>query len=246
MRAAALMSALAVAAVIPLLVARRQWAPLLGLCLVLIAGWIAHGYVHGDALGQKVASYAPTSKSRAGEAALSDPSYAATCIQRVKLETGRTITSEEARYSCNYRVQLSDYDGRMRLILYAVEHNVSRLFGSGLGSYLFADAGRSDAPVGRYDYPHNLVVEVFHISGLMGLGLLGITAVIGASIALRAFMVSDRPIAVVIAIPVFTLLASLVGGDLYDGRLLWLMPVVIGAFASCDERKPAAPCGTAG
>lgn len=266
MRAAALMTVVAFAAVAPLLLARRQWAPLLALCLVVGMGFGAHGYVYGDALREKVAAYAPprredgtaqlneapaanASLRREGARSLLNeaPGEAVRlCEKRIKDASGRELSVDERVYACDRHVVLTDTDDRIRLLLYAYESTTSRLLGSGIGTYELLEASRPSYPVRQYSYPHNVVAEVFHASGLVGVGLLGITAVISASIALRAFMLSDRPIAVVIAIPVFTMLASLVGGDLYDGRLLWLMPVVMGVFASCDERKPAAPCGTAG
>jgi hypothetical protein len=233
MRAAAVMSILAGCFALPMLMARRQWTAAATVCFVFCMGFGAHAGVHGHAIQQKLKAYAPIGPGITAATSETSPAERL-CAQRIESVTGRSLLPEDRHHACNNALLVTDTDARLRLLLHAYDSNRSRMLGSGLGAYEFIEASRPFYPVGRYSYPHNLAAEVFYGTGLAGIALVGLTMLVALAIALRTFMASRQPLAILIAVPVFTGLASLVGGDLYDARLLWLMPVALAALAA-DE-----------
>jgi O-antigen ligase len=117
--------------------------------------------------------------------------------------------------------------------------NPSPLFGAGLGRYEFIDAARPRSEAERYTYPHNILAEAYHATGLIGLGLIGLAMGTAIVLVLRACMARATPLAVLMAVPAFTAMAAMTGGNLYDARLLWIVPVAMAALARPNPMQEA-------
>lgn len=223
-----------------LLTAQRNYrAVLLGL-FILAAAYLAHGTINGRSAVDKWNAYSPTIVREDAPAAA--PVDVSACLGKsADLLDGRTPAPPELRYMCNRFFSIDDQDARIRLILHAIMSNPSPVFGAGFGRYTFIDAARPRSPADRYTYPHNIVAESYHAAGLIGLGLLGLSIAVAIVTALRASIATGLPIAVLMAIPAFTGMAALTGGNLYDARLLWLLPAIMAALASQPSISEGGP-----
>jgi hypothetical protein len=238
MRVAAVFYALAWLLTSLFLAAQRNYAAILIGVVVLVGAYVAHGALKGQHASDKWNAYSPTiTREDAPPAPTFDK---AACLGKsAKLLQGRNPDGQELRHMCNRFFTLDDQDGRMRLILHAAVSNPSPLFGAGLGRYEFIDAARPRSEADRYTYPHNILAEAYHATGLIGLGLIGFA--IGAAIvlALRACLARGTPLAVFMTVPAFTAMAAMTGGNLYDARLLWIVPVAMTALARPNPTQEA-------
>ena len=234
MRASTIMSIAAAIAVLPFLTARGQWRGAAVFCAVICVGLASYACLHGEAFRQKLDDYSPIG-SEASRSLLAPLGSLELCAMRIQEVSGHRPAHTDLGRACDKSVVFTDTDGRLRLLLHAWATNPSKVVGAGLGAYEFYEASRPFFAVGHYTYPHNLPAEIFFGGGVIGLGLFGLTLLVVLSICLRSVTMGSLPTPVLLAVVIFTGLVSLVGGDLYDARLLWVFPVVLAAFAARDS-----------
>lgn len=225
MRVAVLLYPAALGTALLLLAARRRLEVMFAILAITGAAYALHGLANAETAAAKFHSYAPT-VVRDDTPPPHEPDVAA-CLARAGALLDTVPSGSELRALCNRFFTLDDRDARIRLALHAIASNRSLLAGSGLGTYCFVDAARPDSPAGLYAYPHNILAEVFHATGLAGLALLSTSIMTALMLALRAAIEGHPAVAILTAIPVFAAAASLLGGDLYDARYLWIIPIVL-------------------
>jgi hypothetical protein len=231
MRVAAIFYVIAWLIACLLLTAQREYrAAVLGTFILALA-YLAHGTVNGTRAVDKWNAYSPTVVREDAPPAV--PIDVRACLDKsADLLEGHTPAARELRYMCNRFFSIDDQDARIRLILHAIASNPSPVFGAGFGRYAFIDAARPRSAADRYTYPHNILAETFHATGLIGLGLIGLSIAAAIVIALRACMASPTPVGVLMTIPAFTAMAAMTGGNLYDARFLWILPIAMAALSA--------------
>lgn len=210
-----------------LLVAARQLRAILLVLAIGLSGYALHWEVNTRAIQDKVNAYSPVRPTSFDDGEGEGRNEA--CRQRMAKAAIAPPPGTDT-YSCQMHFTIYDVDSRIRLLLQAINTNSSPVFGSGLGAYLFVEASRSASEVGVYKYPHNILAEVYHTSGLVGLSLIGASIVLVIALVLRFSVSATGPLAILAAIPAFSGLSALVGGNIYDARFLWLAPLLMAAF----------------
>lgn len=109
------------------------------------------------------------------------------------------------------------------------------LFGKGTEAYSVTLIHLQTVLPERHPYPHNILAETAFSGGFVGLALL-IAAIGGLTVSLCAGASPVDYKAAVLGLMAFILVASLLGGDIYDARLLWLPAI---ALASPRKSIPA-------
>ncbi len=236
MRAAAVLYVPAILIALVFLAANRQLAAVCMTVIVLVIAYTSHVVMNGDRAAAKFHSYSPTVTRED-----TPPTYQVdipACLKKAEVFLqGRVPSETELRHVCNRFFTLDDRDGRLRLVLHALTSTPSPMFGAGLGRYEFVDAARPDSPPGRYTYPHNIIAEAYHSAGLIGLVLMALSMALAIVLAIRACSNVAIPVSLLLAVPVFAALSSLVGGNLYDARLLWVFPIIMAALTPEGSRE---------
>jgi len=237
MRAAVLLYAVSILALIPLMLALRNYGRL---ALILTIGLVAYGaglMISGETLINKQRAFTPF-VSNAPVVTMSmeaeDETDCAKRIEALVAETGEHVGKTE--YSCKSTVSIRDYDARFRMLLRAINNVPSPWLGNGLGSYFFVDAARPTYPITFYYYPHNIYLALYYETGLIGLGLIGLSILFVLTVCVRIGMSENaQTTAILCLLPVFFLLSGAIAGDFYDARYIWLAPFLI---AGMMNHKP--------
>jgi hypothetical protein len=236
MRSAVIFYLISFYIVILFLFAKRAHAAAILTILVCITAYSFFAATNGVSLQQKVSKYSLAAWD--GVVISEDSDTTASCLKSIEEAAGRKLSAEATQLSCSRNLRVVDTDNRIRMILYALQTTQSPIFGSGVGTYQFYDSSQRDGQVRLYTYPHNLLIEIYYNSGVLGLLLLGGSLFFVSIGALRTLLLSAgqriEPRFLLLAVPINAGLMSLVGGDIYDATFLWLGLIVI----TCLERAP--------
>lgn len=158
-----------------------------------------------------------------------DPKKVAEC--RTFLQTTPRLDNSAKIYvtdeSCRSAVVFNDSDARYRLMQMAVTDTPSKMFGKGLDSFYFVQFDARQGKTYVYFYPHSIFFGVYHDTGLIGLALLMLSVCAMVILGLRIIIQAPSSAIILLIIPFYYLICSLVSGDIYDARFLWLIPVMI-------------------
>ncbi|MGQ2910332.1 O-antigen ligase family protein [Aeromicrobium sp.] len=126
------------------------------------------------------------------------------------------------------------YDsGRLQLFTDTIGIAVSHpVFGAGLDSY-FATIGYQRG----FEYPHNLVLEVFADGGVVGVALLTAALVGLVGPVLRSGSWRAPEVLAPLSAAAVIFVASMTSGSYYDSRLLWFF-LILAAAQSRDHEAP--------
>lgn len=232
LRASLTFYALALGGAIILLLAGRQFRAVVAVVLIASVAYGAHFATSSAPLQDKFVAYSPLRTN-----SFSFEGDATDCNDRMLAALGHKQRGAIDRYSCQLTFRVYDIDARIRLMLQALESNSSPLLGSGLGAYQLVEASRAASEVVVYRHPHNIFAEVYHATGIVGTAIVVASIIVGIAIILRASFLPAMPLAVLSAIPFFSGLAALVGGDLYDARGLWITPFILAVLAEPSNPK---------
>lgn len=99
-------------------------------------------------------------------------------------------------------------------------------FGAGLGNYSFVSFNSATNEMETYRYPHNIVLEVLSMTGLVGIMLFGV-AVFITLILLQQTILRDTNAVFFAGYALFIMITSLAAGDYYDFRLFWFISLIV-------------------
>lgn len=129
-----------------------------------------------------------------------------------------------------------DRSSRLVFAAHALEGIAANpLWGQGLGTFELHMPNPKTGIGEVYRYPHNLLLEITLASGFVGLGLL----LLALGLTFRASWLAAKrmPAGIyLVGFMVFIFLSTLVSGDFYDSRLVWLV-----AFALIGLARSRAP-----
>lgn len=137
-----------------------------------------------------------------------------------------------------HRVYLPDFSFRIRLLLEGLRGVAAAPWlGHGFGSYRAVAINLYTGARESYLYPHNIVAELLHAVGVVGLVL------VAAVLFALAWLVLDARAALAPALPMLAYglavgLGALFGGDYQDFRLIWWALVL--ALLTCAPLAEAA------
>lgn len=230
MRASILFYAVSLLFAACLLIAARQLRAIVLVVAIAVSSYALHWQLNSGAIHDKINAYSHVRPS-SFENAEGEPRNEA-CWNRIAAASIEPALTGNEKYSCQMHFTIFDVDSRIRLLLQAISTNNSPVYGSGLGTFRFIEASRSASVVGIYPYPHNILAEVYHATGLVGLTIIGASIIIVVALVLRLAVTSASPIGILAAIPAFSGFSALIGGNLYDGRFLWIAPLIMVALVA--------------
>ena len=146
-------------------------------------------------------------------------------LNKLELE----VTSEK---SCTTFLIVDDSDGRLRLLDFALS-NIINPFGNGLGTFSFV----SIDPYGNfnaYGHAHNLIVNTYYESGIIGITLMSALLLICLVEVLKLCFKCRSADIILIGIPSYIFMLTLVAGDLYDARWSFLLILILQMFYEKD------------
>lgn len=213
LKAAMLGAGVALLLIVAVLAISRRWKSIAAIAAAFAVAFLAFQVTFVDGAVSRVAK--------------------ATSTTAQPTETGRFVLSAEF---CTYGEDLvlncrtksfADASGRLIMVAEAMAGFMRNpLFGNGTEAYSVTLIHPQTMLPERHPYPHNIIAETAFSGGLVGLVLL-IAAVSGLAWSVG---VSASPVvykAAVLGLMAFILVASLLGGDLYDARLLWLPAIAL-------------------
>jgi len=102
-------------------------------------------------------------------------------------------------------------------------------------SYAFTSFNSATSEKEVYRYPHNIVLELLSMTGLVGIALFALSAFVAIQIMIRAVLY-DAGAIYFFGYAVFVLITAMVAGDFHDYRMFWCMPIL--AFALMRGKLP--------
>ena len=132
-------------------------------------------------------------------------------------------------------VLLSDGSNRIGMAQNALKAFRERpLTGIGPGRYAYWTINPYKLEPEQYSYPHNIVLEVLSVTGLVGFVLFSWSVFIGYVSAVRTQWAWDESLPF-IAYSVFVAVTALFSGDLYDFRLFWFSLMMVLVFSGVSK-----------
>ena len=128
-------------------------------------------------------------------------------------------------------VVLSDRTQRIRLFAHAWDlFWTHKIFGVGFGYYEVPARNSARDGIDIHKYPHNIVLELLAVSGIVGAALFGVAMIVGIIVLHQAVRLDDKWLFLV-GYPVSVLCSSMFMGDIFDFRGFFLLCVIIAGVA---------------
>ncbi|OPH82078.1 O-antigen ligase family protein [Nitrobacter vulgaris] len=140
--------------------------------------------------------------------------------------------TEQATVTCHEKTMI---DGTQRLFFLFKALETPSLFGHGLANFhvLALNPGASYR-LEQYNYPHNVILELFYDAGIVGFSLLVVALVI--AVASFFLMIRHEPALLAAGgFGLFIFLSSLAAGDFYDFRLFWFAALTWSTYAGASK-----------
>jgi hypothetical protein len=136
------------------------------------------------------------------------------------------------------RVIIGDGSQRLQMALHALKLGMEHpLRGVGVGAFdvvAFSTDPTKPVTLDHYRYPHNISLEVFYSTGLLGLAAFtGVVLLL--LVRLHRQIMRDHSVVAIAMGAVFVLFTAHFSGDFYDLRMFWIL--LVPAWAITDSSK---------